>query len=96
MLLAGLTSSAAVSLAWILAALGRSKRAVEPIVDVAMIASFLIPGPIVGLTMVRLFQLPIPGFWGFVSGKLVANCDRPAVSRSADFVLDSAGWLPRN
>ncbi len=61
LILAGLTGSAAVIIAWPLAAVGRSNRKLQRVVDVATVLLVLIPGPIVGLAVVRLFQLPLPG-----------------------------------
>ncbi|MEM8671275.1 MAG: hypothetical protein AAGG48_27385 [Planctomycetota bacterium] len=46
----------------LLAMVGRSKPRIEPWLDVLTVVAFVIPGPVVGLVVVRLFQLDVPGF----------------------------------
>jgi iron(III) transport system permease protein len=69
--LAVMTGLAAVALAWPLAALARMNRRLELFVDFATIAIVLVPGPIVGLAVVRLFQLPLPGFRDLYQATLI-------------------------
>ncbi len=52
----------AVGIAWPLAAIGRVDVRCERVIDCATIIMVLIPGPIVGLAVVRFFQLDIPSF----------------------------------
>ena len=49
-------------IAWPLAAAGRQRRRLEIGLDLLTIGLVLLPGPLVGLMVVRFFQLPIPGF----------------------------------
>ncbi len=70
-MLAVLTGLAGVAVAWPLAAFGRTHRRLELLVDFATIAIVLIPGPIVGLAVVRLFQLPVPGFRDLYQATLI-------------------------
>ena len=59
---AAVTGTVAVMMGWILAALGRSYRALRFTVDVLSITFAMIPGPIVGIAIVWLFQWDVPGF----------------------------------
>ena len=52
----------AVLVAWPLAALARGERRWERLLDPLTIVMVLLPGPLVGLLVVRVFQFPIPGF----------------------------------
>ena len=52
----------ALLIAWPLAAAGRQRRRLELGLDLLTIGLVLLPGPLVGLMVVRFFQLPIPGF----------------------------------
>ena len=61
-ILASLTGVASLAIAWPLAALGRSIETVRRAADGISIIMFLIPGPIVGLSVVKFFQL---GIWKF-------------------------------
>jgi iron(III) transport system permease protein len=61
-LLAFSTAAAALLIAWPLAAWGRSNRLVESVSDLGSIVIALLPGPVVGLAVVRLFQTGGPGF----------------------------------
>jgi iron(III) transport system permease protein len=56
------TATAAVPLAWIAASLGRTHVAVGRCLDAVTVVMVLVPGPIVGLAVVRFFQLDLPGF----------------------------------
>ena len=71
LLLGVLTSAAAICLAWPLAALGRTRRRLQQVLDVGTVICVLVPGPIVGLAVVRLFQLPIPGLETLYQSTLV-------------------------
>jgi len=55
-------AAAAVLIAWPMAAVGRSRRRAETALDLFTIGLVLLPGPLVGLLVVRFFQLPVPGF----------------------------------
>ncbi len=52
----------AVLIAWPMAALARERRRLEAALDLFTIGLVLLPGPLVGLLVVRLFQIPIPAF----------------------------------
>lgn len=56
------TAILAVLLAWPCAALARGNRRGERLLDALTIVMVLLPGPLVGLFVVRLFQVPLPGF----------------------------------
>ncbi len=56
------TATAAVPLAWIAASLGRTHVAVGRCLDAVTVVMVLVPGPIVGLAVVRFFQWDVPGF----------------------------------
>lgn len=60
--IAGLAGLAAVMVSWPLSAWGRSSHRIERVLDVVSIVVFVIPGPIVGLSIVRCFQIDFPGF----------------------------------
>jgi iron(III) transport system permease protein len=62
LILAGLTALAAVSIGWVAAAAGRQLPRTGKLLDLATVILVLIPGPIVGLGVVRLFQWNVPGF----------------------------------
>ena len=61
-IIAFLTGLVAVIIAWPLAAIGRTHRLAERCMDLATIVMIAIPGPIVGLTVVSIFQSNVPGF----------------------------------
>ncbi len=71
LILGMLTANAAVLLAWPLAAVARTHRRWQGVLDVATVVLLLIPGPIVGLAVVRFFQLPGPGFQALYQSSLV-------------------------
>ena len=52
----------AVLIAWPMAAVGRKHRRLEAALDLLTIGLVLVPGPLVGLLVVRFFQIPIPAF----------------------------------
>ena len=52
----------AVVIAWPMAAVGRKHRRLEAALDLLTIGLVLVPGPLVGLLVVRFFQIPIPAF----------------------------------
>lgn len=60
--LAIMTGLAAVAIAWPIAAIGRTNRHVRRAADMSSILLVTLPGPIVGLSIVSLFQLDFPGF----------------------------------
>ncbi|TWT82980.1 hypothetical protein CA13_44430 [Planctomycetes bacterium CA13] len=62
MVLGFVTGLLATLLAWPLASIGRKNESAERIMDIASVVMFCIPGPIVGLTVVGLFQYNIPLF----------------------------------
>jgi iron(III) transport system permease protein len=49
-------------IAWPLAMVGRSHRRVERMTDLITVLVFVIPGPIIGMSVVHIFQLQVPGF----------------------------------
>ncbi len=57
-----MAGSTAVVIGWIAAAFGRTNPKVGKVFDLLSILLVLVPGPIVGLIIVQLFQLPVPGF----------------------------------
>tara|TARA_R110002073_G_scaffold141970_2_gene293218 strand:- start:10734 stop:12263 length:1530 start_codon:yes stop_codon:yes gene_type:complete len=48
--------------AWPLAAVGRQHSRFEFLVDASTVILFCIPGPLIGMLIVQIFQLPVPGF----------------------------------
>jgi iron(III) transport system permease protein len=56
------TAAVAVSLGWLAASMGRSHPAVGRWMDAVTVVLVLVPGPIVGLGVVRFFQWEVPGF----------------------------------
>lgn len=61
-LLAFVVGMLVVPLAWLAASLSRRRRRLGWGLDVVSLISFLIPGPIVGITVIWCFMLPVPGF----------------------------------
>jgi iron(III) transport system permease protein len=61
-IIAVLTGLLAVVIAWPIAAIGRTRRRTERCIDLATIVMVAIPGPIVGLAVVSIFQTDVPGF----------------------------------
>ncbi len=61
-IIALLTGLLAVVIAWPIAAIGRTHRRTERCIDLATIVMVAIPGPIVGLAVVSIFQTNVPGF----------------------------------
>ncbi|QEF97359.1 hypothetical protein Mal15_13990 [Stieleria maiorica] len=59
--LAALTAAVCIPLAWSLASVTRRRPTLGRSVELLSLILFLIPGPIIGLTVVRLFTLPVPG-----------------------------------
>ncbi len=55
------TASVCIVIAWPAALIGRSNRMIEKLMDFASIVFVCIPGPIVGLMIVGLFQMGLPG-----------------------------------
>ncbi len=61
-LISVVTSILSVAIAWPLASIGRCRDRVGRVIDVATIGMVCVPGPIVGLSVVSIFQSKIPGF----------------------------------
>ena len=61
-LIASVASVVATPLGWLLAAWTRTRRRSTWFTDAIMIVMIVIPGPIVAMSMVTLFQCPLPGF----------------------------------
>jgi iron(III) transport system permease protein len=57
-----MTGLAAIIVAWPVAAIGRTNRRVRLGADLSSVLLVAVPGPIVGLSVVSIFQLDIPGF----------------------------------
>ena len=70
-MIAAMTGCICVVVGWMLVAGGRANRKLGSAIDFFSIMLVLIPGPIVGLAVVRLFQLDIPGFRYFYHQTLV-------------------------
>ena len=62
LLLAAIVGFVSVVAGWILVAAGRSVQKLGAVMDFFSIVMVLIPGPIVGLSIVSFFQLDVPGF----------------------------------
>ncbi|OYP34011.1 ABC transporter permease [Rhodopirellula sp. MGV] len=62
LVIASMTGVLCVSVAWCLVSLSQVRTWMRPLLDGATLALFLIPGPLIGLVLVRFFTLPIPGF----------------------------------
>jgi len=60
--LAAGTVCCCVPVAWILAAIGRTRSRLRMCVDLVSLVMVLIPGPLVGLAVIGVFQWPFPGF----------------------------------
>jgi iron(III) transport system permease protein len=56
------TASVAVSLGWLAASMGRTHPVAGRWMDAVTVVLVLVPGPIVGLGVVRFFQWDVPGF----------------------------------
>tara|TARA_R110002049_G_scaffold2750_2_gene21601 strand:+ start:446915 stop:448351 length:1437 start_codon:yes stop_codon:yes gene_type:complete len=61
-MLSVITGVVAILIAWPLAALARSSAAIGRLADLISIAMFMIPGPVIGLLVVRLFRMDVPAF----------------------------------
>ncbi|MEO1525037.1 MAG: hypothetical protein AAFX06_06355 [Planctomycetota bacterium] len=62
MILACLVPLLCVPLAWGLGAVSRSRAKLRSVLDFGSLLMFLIPGPMVGLLVIRFFAVPVPGF----------------------------------
>jgi len=80
----------AVLLAWPLAAAGRQRRRLEAGLDLFTIGLVLVPGPLVGLMVVRFFQIPVPGFSTLYQQTLV-----PTVIALLFRAVPAAYWVLR-
>jgi iron(III) transport system permease protein len=56
------TGLVAVLIAWPLATVGRWRRRVGKYFDLGTVLLFAIPGPVIGMSVVHLFQIQLPGF----------------------------------
>ncbi len=79
-----------VLIAWPLAAAGRQHRRLEAGLDLFTIGLVLLPGPLVGLMLVRCFQLPVPGFSALYQQTLV-----PTVIALLFRAVPAAYWILR-
>ncbi len=61
-LIATVTGITSLLIAWPLAMIGRRRRGIERLLDIVTVLAFAVPGPIIGMSVVQLFQLPLPGF----------------------------------
>ena len=62
-LLIGMTTGfVSVGVAWPLAMLGRARSRAGTTIDLISVLAFAIPGSVVGMLVVKLFQQPLPGF----------------------------------
>ena len=61
----------AVVLGWACAMIGRRAQGHQRLFDLTSVVLVLIPGPVVGLMVVRFFQLPLPGFRDLYANSLV-------------------------
>ena len=89
-ILAVLVALSAVLIAWPLAAAGRRTRRLEAWLDLLTISFVLLPGPLVGLMVVRVFQVPIPGFFTLYQQSLV-----PTVIALLFRAVPAAYWVLR-
>ena len=80
----------AVLIAWPLAAAGRQRRRLEVGLDLLTISLVLLPGPLVGLMVVRFFQIPVPGFSPLYQQTLV-----PTVIALLFRAVPAAYWILR-
>ncbi|HBV66261.1 MAG TPA: hypothetical protein DEF45_24930 [Rhodopirellula sp.] len=80
----------AVLIAWPLAATSRQRRRLEAGLDLFTIGLVLLPGPLVGLMVVRLFQLPVPGLSTLYQQTLV-----PTVIALLFRAVPAAYWVLR-
>ena len=60
--LSSFTSSLAIIFAWPMAAKGRTAIGIQRSFDFATLGIAIIPGPIIAMTVIHFFQLPVPGF----------------------------------
>lgn len=88
--IAVLVAVTAVALAWPLAAAGRERRRLETGMDLVTIGLVLMPGPLVGLMVVRIFQLPVPGFSTLYQQTLI-----PTVIALLCRAMPAAYWVLR-
>ncbi len=56
------TASAALLIAWPLTSLARTRPSWEKALDIGTIAMVILPGPVVAMTVVSVFQCNVPGF----------------------------------
>jgi iron(III) transport system permease protein len=89
-ILAVLVALSAVLIAWPLAAAGRQRRRLESGLDLLTIGLVLLPGPLVGLMVVRSFQLPVAGFSTLYQQTLV-----PTVIALLFRAVPAAYWVLR-
>jgi len=85
------TAALSTLIAWPLAMLGRSYRKLERGIDFSTVLVFTIPGPVVGMAVVHLFQMPVPGF-RFLYGQTIG----PTVIALLVRALPVAYWVLRS
>ncbi len=85
------TGTAALVIAWPLAKIGRSSLHFQWLMDVVTVLVFAIPGPIVGMSVVQVFQLQVPGF-RFLYGQTIL----PTVMALLVRALPVAYWVLRS
>ncbi len=68
------TGVLATTIGWMLASRGRVDRGFQWACDCVSVMMVLIPGPIVGLAIVRLFQIDVPGFRFLYHQSIVPTC----------------------
>lgn len=73
-LIALMGSGFAIACAAVTVALASSSNRVTSLMDAAMIVSYLVPGPLVGLMVVRIFQLEIPTFQTLYQSTVFPTC----------------------
>lgn len=69
--LAVLTALVCLPAGWAIASLARPRQRLGRAIDLVSLVVFLIPGPIVGLAVIHLFSLPVPGFHQLYHGTLL-------------------------
>jgi iron(III) transport system permease protein len=89
-MIAIISGMTAVSIAWPIAAAGRTHRRIQFWVDLFSILLVTIPGPIVGLAVVSLFQTHLPGFRTLYQQTLI-----PTLIAVLDRATTDAYWILR-
>lgn len=84
------TAVCCVPVAWLIAAATRPHRRWQVTVDLISLLMVLIPGPLVGLAVIWLFQRPIPGFHSLYHHTIV-----PTVAALSVRALPISYWIMR-